>query len=506
MDGLSKNDIAHIFKRLKSQSANKVCFDCGSNNPTWSSVTYGIFICIDCSGIHRSLGVHLTFVRSTVLDCNWTWVQLRQMQLGGNAGAKAFFQQYNTLTSDVQVKYKSRTAQLYREKLHNAAVQAIKIHGSKLFIESAAVAPEKETEDKEVDEDFFTQNHSNPLPENIPKLSDTIKKEVVDPTEGPNVDGIHASTVQAPRKSTIMNKRSSAKKGGLGAKKLGGGLGATKVKKDFSEIEKEAEMADQIRSKMADESTKKVDEEEITSSMRLAYHDISVQQKKKEDNLKKTDPKKAEQVERLGMGFRASSGVSHSLMSDTITIVQEEPSGYKKQNNLFVDRSSNYMDDIDTNNDDNMFKGFSDPMISWESEFEKLKMEKNTTKDKGSWGNSFSNSSSNRSSSKVNSYNGASSVEASKKFGEAKAISSDMFFDNDRNDSQDANLNRFQGSNSISSADYFNRTEVTPGSRIQSPDMEDVKESVRQGVTKVASKLSGMASGVYSQIQEKYGY
>jgi ADP-ribosylation factor GTPase-activating protein 2/3 len=48
-------------------------------------------------------------------------------------------------------------------------------------------------------------------------------------------------------------------------------------------------------------------------------------------------------------------------------------------------------------------------------------------------------------------------AEAVNKFGNAKSISSDMFFGGDSSSDRDANLNRFQGSNSISSDMYFNR-------------------------------------------------
>ena len=69
----------------------------------------------------------------------------------------------------------------------------------------------------------------------------------------------------------------------------------------------------------------------------------------------------------------------------------------------------------------------------------------------------------------------------------------------------DANLSRFQGSSSISSAQYFNREEVPYHARgLQTPDMEDVKESVRQGVTKVAGRLSNLASGAINQLQVSF--
>lgn len=64
---------------------NDKCCDCGSNEPRWASINLGITLCIACSGVHRSLGVHYSKVRSLTLDAWETEIVKVMMELGNDA-------------------------------------------------------------------------------------------------------------------------------------------------------------------------------------------------------------------------------------------------------------------------------------------------------------------------------------------------------------------------------------------------------------------------------------
>ncbi|RHY28941.1 hypothetical protein DYB32_005591 [Aphanomyces invadans] len=83
----------NFFHAQRSIAANKMCFDCERRSPMWATVSFGTFMCLDCSGYHRRMGVHVSFVRSTDMD-EWTEEQLLLMQLGGNSEARKFFKQH----------------------------------------------------------------------------------------------------------------------------------------------------------------------------------------------------------------------------------------------------------------------------------------------------------------------------------------------------------------------------------------------------------------------------
>ncbi|XP_037335015.2 arf-GAP with GTPase, ANK repeat and PH domain-containing protein 2 isoform X3 [Pungitius pungitius] len=64
----SSQSEAVALQAIRNAKGNHLCVDCEAPNPTWASLNLGALICIECSGIHRNLGTHLSRVRSLDLD------------------------------------------------------------------------------------------------------------------------------------------------------------------------------------------------------------------------------------------------------------------------------------------------------------------------------------------------------------------------------------------------------------------------------------------------------
>jgi len=87
------NDIRDgVIAQLLLLPENKYCFDCRSKNPKWCSSNIGVFLCYQCTARHRSMGVHISFVRSLKMD-RWKRKELKAMELGGNKNVLEYYEE-----------------------------------------------------------------------------------------------------------------------------------------------------------------------------------------------------------------------------------------------------------------------------------------------------------------------------------------------------------------------------------------------------------------------------
>uniref|UniRef100_A0A671N1Z6 ArfGAP with GTPase domain, ankyrin repeat and PH domain 3 n=1 Tax=Sinocyclocheilus anshuiensis TaxID=1608454 RepID=A0A671N1Z6_9TELE len=88
---LGSQSDAVVIQSIRNMRGNSFCADCDAPNPDWASLNLGALICIECSGMHRNLGTHLSRVRSLDLD-DWPVELSMVMTAIGNAMANSVWE------------------------------------------------------------------------------------------------------------------------------------------------------------------------------------------------------------------------------------------------------------------------------------------------------------------------------------------------------------------------------------------------------------------------------
>ncbi|KAI3467955.1 hypothetical protein Pfo_024618 [Paulownia fortunei] len=104
-DDMRVNRADSVSRILREVPGNDQCAECSASEPDWASLNLAILMCIECSGIHRNLGVHISKVRSVTLDVKvWEPTVLDLFQALGNAYCNSVWEELLPLHRDLKME------------------------------------------------------------------------------------------------------------------------------------------------------------------------------------------------------------------------------------------------------------------------------------------------------------------------------------------------------------------------------------------------------------------